>query len=427
MMADMAFLTNEQALALRETFGSPIYVYDQRTLEKQAQEVLRFPHAFGLTARFAMKALPTAAILRVFTDAGLHIDASSGYEVERTVRAGVSPQRIQLTAQELPADLKQWLDMGVLFNACSLYQLETFGKLAPGSELSVRINPGLGSGHCNRTNVGGPSAGFGIWYEHLDDVFRIQREYGLRITRMHTHIGSGADPEVWHRCAQLSLDVVERLPDVHTLNLGGGFKVARMSDETSAELQAIGRRVKDDFVAFYERSGRKLRLEIEPGAYLVANAGVIVCTVIDVVDTGPNGFRFIKTDTGMTEILRPSLYGAQHPIALVPHDATPRPMRQYLVVGHCCESGDLLTPEPGNPERLLPRTLPEARIDDALVIGGAGAYCSAMSAKNYNSFPEAAEVLLDRQGNPCLIRRRQTLQQMIANEVCPGQSSSASG
>ncbi len=137
------------------------------------------------------------------------------------------------------------------------------------------------------------------------------------------------------------------------------------------------------------------------------------------VDTGGAGYRFIKVDTGMTDILRPALYGAQHPIEVVPAEPGERGRTEYLVVGHCCESGDVLTPAPGDPEALLPRELPETRIGDLVVVGGAGAYSSSMAAKNYNSFPEAAEVMITRDGSVELIRRRQTLGQVVANEVMP--------
>jgi diaminopimelate decarboxylase len=119
----------------------------------------------------------------------------------------------------------------------------------------------------------------------------------------------------------------------------------------------------------------------------------------------------------MRAVLRPAMYGAQHPIKLIPATAGNRGRGEYLVVGHCCESGDVLTPAPGNPERLVPRSLPEARLGDLLVIGGTGAYCSGMAARNYNSFPEAAEVMITRSGSVELIRKRQTLDQIIENEV----------
>ncbi len=416
-MESLQFLTEEQVRAVRERFGTPVFVYDQRTLERRAKEMLSFPNAFGLTVRYAMKALPTAAVIRVFTGLGLRIDASSGFEAERAMRAGVKPEHIQLTAQQAPENLEDLVRRGVLFNACSLAQLRRFGAAFPGAELSVRINPGLGSGHSNRTNVGGPSASFGIWHEHLGQVFAAASEFGLRITGMHTHVGSGTDPEVWMRCAQLSLGIAARMPEVRRLSLGGGFKVARMASEQSADLQAIGAKIKAAFEQFAREHGRELHLEVEPGTYLVANAGAVVCTAMDVVDTGAGGYRFIKVDSGMTEVLRPSLYGAQHPIIVVPRTAETRGSAEYLVAGHCCESGDMLTPAPSDPEGLATRELTEARIGDCVVIEGAGAYCAAMASKNYNSFPEAAEVLLSADGAFQLIRRRQSLDQMIQNEV----------
>ena len=418
-MAICGFLDEKQVRHVQQTFGTPVFVYDQRTLETQARTALDFPNAYGLTVRYAMKALPNRAVIQLFDGLGLHIDASSGYEARRAMRAGVAPDKIQITAQEMPGDLGELLDLGVRFNACSLHQLRTYGALRPGSDVSIRINPGLGSGHSNRTNVGGPSASFGIWHEHLDAVMAVQREFGLRIARMHTHIGSGADPEIWNRCARMSLDIAAQLPDVETLNLGGGFKVARMDYEVSADLQAIGKVIAGDFREFKARHGRALAIEIEPGTFLVANAGALVCTVMDVVDTGPGGYAFIKVDSGTTELVRPSMYGAQHPIAIVHGEGCGGPHageRDYLVVGHCCESGDILTPEPGNPEGLKPRMLAEAHIGDALVVGGAGAYAAAMSSKNYNSFPEAPEVMLRSDGTFELIRARQTLDQMLENE-----------
>ncbi len=413
------FLTEEVARSVQREFGTPIYVYDQRTLERQANLVLNFPNAFGLTARYAMKACSTGAVLKVLTDAGLHIDASSGYEVERALRVGVPPNHIQLTAQELPDNLKALIEHGVLFNACSIAQLHAFGALFPGRELSIRVNPGLGSGHNNRTNVGGPSASFGIWHEYLPEALAAGRKYGLRFTRLHTHIGSGSDPKPWQRVALMSLDICSRVPDVAVLNLGGGYKVGRMPGEPTINLRQIGLPIVQAFRAFARKYGRKLHLEIEPGTYLVAHAAALITTVIDVMDTGRAGYKFLKVNAGMTDLLRPSLYGAQHPIEIVPARPATRPQTKYVVVGHCCESGDLFTPAPANPEILQPRLMSEARIGDLLVFGGVGAYCASMSAKNYNSFPEPAEVMLATRGSVELIRKRQRLDQITRNEVIP--------
>jgi diaminopimelate decarboxylase len=416
-MESLAFLTPDQVRQVQREFGTPVYVYDQKTLEARVQDVLGFPNAYGITARYAMKALPTAAIVKLVSDLGLHIDASSGYEAERALKAGVPAEKIQLTAQELPGNLKEIIGKGVRFNASSLHQLDVYGALFPNTNISVRINPGLGSGHSNRTNVGGPSSSFGIWRGQVHDIEAAADKHGLKVTGMHTHIGSGTDPLVWLHCAKLSLEIASILTDVTTLSLGGGYKIGRMLGEFSADMPEIGQRVKSAFEGFARDRGRELHLEVEPGTFLVAQCGSLIAEVIDIVNTGPTGHDFLKVDTGMTEILRPSLYGAQHPIVVVPGDSKVRDIAHYLVVGHCCESGDILTPEPGNPEGLQMRTMQSAEIGDPVVIEGAGAYCSGMSAKNYNSFPEAAEVLLTSEGEFKLIRKRQTLDQMLANEI----------
>ncbi len=407
------FLTPAEAAEVRERFGTPCYVYDRRVLEAAARAALAFPAPFGFTLRYAMKANPSRAILRVFVALGLHIDASSDHEVERALRVGVPPDRIQLTSQMPSPRLEEFVALGVRYNACSLHQLERFGAAFSGREVSIRVNPGLGSGATTRTNTGGPGSSFGIWHEGLGDAMALAARHGVAIRGLHTHIGSGTDPAVWKHVARMSLDIAARLPDVGTVNLGGGFKVARMPEERSADLADIGAHVRQELVDFRDRTARALHLEIEPGTYLVANAGCVVSSCIDVADTGPGGYRFAKLDTGMTEITRPSLYGAQHPITVLAE----RPSDEVVFVGPCCESGDILTPAAGDPEALAPRLVPRPAIGDLVVIGGAGAYCAAMSTINYNSYPQAPEVLREADGALRLVRRRQALAQVWGNEI----------
>jgi diaminopimelate decarboxylase len=456
-------LTEAQARACIACAGgaTPLYAYSEARLLAQADAALAFPAPFGLTVRFALKALPNAAVLRLFLARGLAFDASSGFEVRRALAAGVPARLVSLSAQELPADdaeLAALLREGVLVNACSLRQLERLGRVlkarggaeaetdaataaaaqgptaGAAAEVGLRFNPGVGSGGtAYKTNVGGPQSSFGIWHESAAEAATIARKAGLRVVRVHTHIGSGGDPAVWQRACALTLALARRFPDVRAVNLGGGFRVARVAGEANTDLQAVGAPVRALFEAFAAEApadfaehaagggsgggGRRLRLELEPGTFLVANAGCVLSRVVDGVSTP--SYLFAKLDTGMTEILRPSLSGAQHPIhALLPAGAAlPRPVRAVVVVGHCCESGDLLTCAPGAPETLAPRDLPALEPGDLVAIGGAGAYCASMAATNYNSFPAAAEVMLLADGDSCrLIRRRQTLEQMLANE-----------
>jgi diaminopimelate decarboxylase len=409
-----AALSVEHAAQVRDRFATPCYVYVRGALEAAARRALAFPAPFGLTVRYAMKANPSRGVLELFRGLGLHIDASSDHEVERALRAGFPAGSIQLTSQMPSRRLAEHLARGVLFNACSLHQLEAFGLAAHGQSVSVRMNPGLGSGSTNRTNTGGPASSFGIWHEHLGEVKAIAERFDVKITRLHSHIGSGTDPEVYKRVTRMTLDLASKLPDVGVVNLGGGFKVGRMPGEPSADLADVGAHVAQELTAFRDRDGRSLRLEIEPGTYLVANAGLVVATCVDVVDTGHDGYLFAKLDTGMPEVTRPSLYGAQHPIHVL---AQGREEADVIFVGPCCESGDILTPAPGDPEALAPRRVPRPQIGDLVIVGGAGAYCAAMSTINYNSYPQAPEVMLEPDGALRLLRRRQDLDQVWGNEV----------
>ena len=233
------------------------------------------------------------------------------------------------------------------------------------------------------------------------------------------------------------------------MNLGGGYKVGRNPDEVSTDLQEIGEPVQQAFIDFKEKvrtaesifssrapalqclsahclspptppraqNGREIKLEIEPGTFLVANAGCVVSKVQDIVKT--SDYTFLKLDCGMTDLLRPSLYGAIHPVTVLPGKGgdVGSETEEAVIVGHCCESGDLMTPLPGEPESLGTREVRKAAIGDYCVIDGSGAYCSGMSTKNYNSFPEAGEVLVEEGGKGQLIRKRQELEQIFQNEL----------
>ncbi len=389
------WLSPEQVIDLTEKHGSPLYLYSKTALQVQAKQALSLPAPFGLTVRFAMKANPNREVLETFKQAGLHIDASSGYEAEKALQVGFEPSDILITAQQLPKNLKDLVEKGVQFNATSLHQLQVYCDLFPSKDVSVRINPAIGDGMNNRLTTGGVNSSFGIWHEHIDEVKRIATNAGSKITRLHTHIGSGTNPEKWAEAEKVSLKLLEQFDDASILNLGGGFKVARMQDEPSADMTEIGGRLKSGLEQFADKTGRKIHLEIEPGTFMVANAGVLIAEIIDKTDTGTNGHVFLRTNTGMNDLLRPGMYGAQHPLVTVKKNGIlSSETEEVVVVGHNCESSDMLTPYPGDPEGLQPRIIGRAEIGDLIVVGGAGAYAYAMSAKGYNSYPSAEEILI---------------------------------
>src|ERR1041384_8219070 len=160
----LRFLTPDQVRSIREQFGTPVFVYDELSLERQAKTMLNFPNAYGLTVYYSLKGGASGAIIRLFDRLGLHFDASSIWEAMRAIAVGVTPSKILLTAQEIPPDFATYVERGMQFNACSLRQLETYGKQFPGREVSIRVNPGTGTGFINRLTSGGSRASF--WISH---------------------------------------------------------------------------------------------------------------------------------------------------------------------------------------------------------------------------------------------------------------------
>lgn len=415
----LPFASDALLRAIAEEYGTPLYVHDENSYRRHAGEALSAPNAFGLFVRYAMKANPHRAILRTFDRMGIGVDASSCFEVRRAIAAGIAPGRIQLTSQELPtsARLKELVELGVVYNSTSLAQLRLFATLFPCNThpLSVRINPGLGSGHNNRTNTAGPAASFGIWRDYLPEVLDLARKHSLTISRLHSHVGSGSDWRVWQKAARMTLEVARELPDVETVNLGGGYRIDRMDPDKSISFQTAFAPVKEAFDEFAAETSRRLRLEIEPGTYLVARGCILLARIIDMVDTGPHGYRFLKLDASMTELLRPMIYGDRHPIRLL--GKGDRATRGYVVVGTCCESGDIFTPSQGKPEEIDTAALPEAQRGDYVAVMGVGAYGATMCAKNYNSRPAGAEVLIRSDGSHRLITRRESPEEVWAREL----------
>lgn len=389
------FLNNRDISEIVTKFDTPLYVYSRKVLAEYANNAKKFSGPFGATIRYAVKANPHTEIISLFNEQGLYFDASSGGEVKHLIEQGIEPHKIALNSQELPTNLKELVDKGVTFTATSLHQLEAYAQLYKGSSVAVRLNPGIGSGETNKVTTGGVTAGFGIWHEYIPEIIEIEKRYDLTINKVHTHIGAGTDPAVWERVASVTIELADLFEHVTTVSLCGGFKVGRMDDEPTVDVPAIGARVATLLTDHAKKTGKEYHVEIEPGTYLTAMAGILITEVIDITDTGEFGYNFIRTNTGMNDFLRPVLYGAQHPMWVVPKKGTESPhLIDYVVIGHNCESGDLLTPAKNNPDTLGPRLLPKAAIGDYVVIGGVGAYCASMRAVGYNSFKSAEEIFV---------------------------------
>jgi diaminopimelate decarboxylase len=421
-LESLKFLTPHEVRRVAEEFSTPVFVYDEHGIREGAALLKRLPSAFGHTIRYSLKACPSAAIIRLFDTMGVHFDASSVWEVARAVRAGVAPDRILLTAQEADFNslLIDFLERGLYFDAGSLQQLALYSKARPGTAVSIRINPGFGSGLVHRLTSGGPDSSFGIWHEQIPDVKAIVKQYSLTVERLHTHIGSGHHADVLLPAAHRLLEIAADFPEVTRVNLGGGYRLKVMVDDPEYDHSVWAGELAKEISEFAEASGRRLHVEIEPGTFLMANSGSIIANVIDVVETGSDGRQFVKINAGLTEIVRPSYYGAAHPVVAVSHEGELPPEGPVsCVAGHCCIAGDVLTTVSGDVEALRPIRLGAVAPGDYLVIERAGGYCSSMSMKNFNSYPEAPEVLRRQDGSFTVIRERQSIDQIVANERIP--------
>ncbi len=428
-------MCHEQILEAANNNKTPFYLYDEALIQERCTMVKSMPNAFGLKVRYAMKANSTKAILNVIHGQGLCIDASSLNEVKRAKMAGIPLKDIVLTTQEVPmleerSDLESFILEGLKYNVCSLRQFNEIKEFAKNNriELSVRVHPGVGAGESATRNTGDNYSCFGVHLSDLPTLLDEAKSFDVIFSQVHIHIGSGGDPIKWRENIDLELSIIENYFDenIKTVSFGGGLKEARMPGETMADIESLGIYAKEKITEFYEKTGMKLEMEIEPGTFIVANAGYCVTEVMDKKRTGADGLNFIILNGGMEVNTRPLMYGSNHPFYVISKNNKELLSSEFdkeslkggyeaVLVGRCCESGDSqCLDEQDNP---VPRAMKEPQIGDYIAIGGTGAYCSSMTPFNYNSHQQIAEILFTKEMEQKLIRRRQTMEQILCNEI----------
>ena len=405
---------------LAREFGTPTFVYDAAKILERLDDLAAFSHV-----RYAQKACSNLAVVDLLRRAGALVDAVSASEIRRALAAGYAaqgdPPPIVYTADIFDADaLELVLEKGIHVNCGSPDMIEQYGRQTqnrqtPNRDITLRINPGFGHGHSRKVNTGGPQSKHGIWHEQLADCLALAERHGLRVTGLHMHIGSGTDLKHLSKVRDAMETVaVAAGPAVHYISAGGGLPVPYRQGETYVDLDA--------YFALWDATRRRLedrfshavRLEIEPGRYLVAESGFLIAEIRSVKRQGENTFYLL--DAGFNTLARASHYGAYHHMAIVPSDGdVDREQINVVVGGPLCESGDIFTQEEGG--YVATRRLPTAAVGELLVIECAGAYGFVMGS-NYNSRSLAAEVLL-RDGRAQLIRRRQSFEDLIRGESIP--------
>jgi len=408
----MSGLAARHLEAIAAEHGTPCYVYDAATLRDRLAQLGAFD-----VVRYAQKASSNVHLLRLVREVGAVVDAVSRGEIERALRAGFRPGRdpaeIVYTADLLEEEtLERVVELGIPVNAGSADMLDVLGRRHPGHPVWLRVNPGFGHGHSRKTNTGGPSSKHGIWHEALDDALARIDAYDLSLVGLHMHIGSGTELEhLKHVCDAMVSGVRALGRDLQAISGGGGLPVPYRSGDPALDVDALfglwdrARRQIEDHL------GHPVQLEIEPGRFVSAEAGVLVARLHAVKDQGPT--RFWIVDAGFNDLARPAMYGSYHRISLLRNGALAEgPLHPTAVGGPLCESGDVFTQEEGG--IVVPRPLPEGRVGDLVVLHDTGAYAAAM-ASNYNTRPLAPEVLVD-DGQIRRIRRRQTVDELLALE-----------
>jgi diaminopimelate decarboxylase len=406
--------------ALAEKYGTPLFVYSQATLLHHLKQLQT---AFGPVEPlicYSVKTNGNLSLCRLMAEHGSGFDVTSGGELYRALKAGGTGEKIVYAGVgKTDPELRYALENGVcLFNVESEEELHNLARVAQGmgkvAQVALRVNPDLPPKTHAKTDTSVKGVKFGLDIETVLDVARgILGHPGVRVVGLHMHVGSPIlTTQPYRDGAAKAVVLIERLREqghpIEVMNMGGGFGIHYRKQEArpAAEFAEV-------IVPAVKQA--RCRLVLEPGRFVVGNAGILLSRVIYTKESG--GKHFIIQDAAMNDLIRPTLYDSFHRIwPAEPADGLPAPPEDYEaaipdtrpqdVVGPVCESGDFLAKQ---------RNLPAMKRGELLATFSAGAYGMSMSS-NYNSRPRAAEVLVSGSTHR-LVRRRETYEDLVRPEV----------
>lgn len=398
-------------LALTEKYGCPLYVYDSAIIKRQFKRISEAFKVKRLTINYACKALTNISILKLLKQEGAGLDTVSVQEVELGLLAGFKPQDIIYTPNCVSLDeIEEAVELGVRINIDNISILEQFGQNFPGIPVCIRINPHIIAGGNRKISVGHIDSKFGISIHQMPHVHKVVEATRLKIEGIHMHTGSDIyEPEVFLNGAEILFNIAESFKDLDYLDFGSGFKVPYKQGDIETDIEALGELISARFNEFCKSYGKDLTLIFEPGKFIVSEAGSFLVRVNVIKQTTSNIFAGV--DSGLNHLIRPMFYDAHHEIVNI-SNPTGR-SRFYTIVGYICETDTFGTN----------RRMAEIREGDVLAMKNAGAYCFSM-ASNYNSRFRPAEVLV-HEGKDYLIRKRETMDDLLRNQVIADISSNS--
>lgn len=358
----------------------PAYVYDLATVRCRAEEVrsLKTERAF-----FAIKANPHPEVLSTIRDAGLGFECVSPGEVERVLEVfdDIDPGEVLFTPNFAPKDEYEWaFEKDLMVTLDNLHPLENWPDVFRGQRILVRIDPGHGRGHHKKVKTAGAQSKFGVPPVRLDRLVELVKELDIEVFGLHSHVGSGIKyAQTWSETAVFLAGVASRFGgDVKVLNVGGGLGVPEKPGQRRLSIGAVRESIEQ-----FRQAHPEFEVWMEPGRYLVAEAGVLLARVTQTKSKRQDRW-YVGVETGMNSLIRPALYGAYHQIVNLSRLDEPNAMVAD-VVGPICETGDVLGHQ---------RRLPQTSEGDVMLIGTAGAYGAVMGS-NYNLRGVAKELVLN--------------------------------
>lgn len=400
------FYENTSPEELIKKYGSPLYVYNEKIFRQRLNEMKNLVEYKNFKVNYSAKANSNLALLQIVKEEGLNVDALSMGEIYIELEAGFKPENILFVSNNISKEEMEYaISKNIIISVDSLSQLEQYGKINPNGKIAIRFNPGIGAGHHEKVITGGKNTKFGVNPEYLEDVKSILNKYNLKLIGINQHIGSlFMDKTPYLEGVKHILDIAMEFDDLLFIDIGGGFGIPykKFEKEERLDLKELGKSLDKVFTDFSDKYGKEILFKIEPGRYIAAECGVLLGTVHATKYNGDK--KYVGTDIGFNVLQRPILYDAYHEIEVYNNESKKEVVD---VVGNICESGDILAKE---------RLLPKMSEDDIIGVLDAGAYGMVMSS-NYNNRLRPAEVLIRENGEVKLIRKRDTLEDLVKNYI----------
>lgn len=390
--------------AIAEQFGTPVYVYNGGKIVEQLTTLRKAFSNAEVKIKYAIKALSNLSVLRLLREHGAGADAVSINEVHLAIRAGFAPSEIMFSPNCADyREIEEAVKLGCQVNLDNLSYLKKFGSNYQNSyPCSIRLNPHILAGGNYKISTGHSDSKFGISVQQLPQVIEVVQQYNIRVNGLHIHTGSDiTETDVFLKMADIFFSVTKEFPDLKFIDFGSGFKVAYKEGDTVTNVHDLGLKLTESFNTFCKQTGRTLELWLEPGKFIVSEAGVLLAKATVVKETPT--ITFVGVNTGLNHLLRPMMYDAYHHIINVSNPTGEQ--KVYTVVGYICET-DTLGAD---------RELNKVREGDILAFKNAGAYGFSM-ASNYNARLRPAEVLV-MNGEATLIRKAESFEDLMRGQT----------